>query len=132
MTKILLDTNAYSEFMSGNKLVFDYIIEAEEIYLSTVMIGELFAGFHGGKKYTQNKEDLKSFINKDGIKIINVSLETAEIFGEIKAELSKKGKMIPLNDIWIAAHTIETGSKIITFDSHFKQISKLRIWEELK
>jgi predicted nucleic acid-binding protein len=132
MTKILLDTNAYSEFMSGNKLVFDYIIEAEEIYLSTVMIGELFAGFQGGRKYSKNKEDLKSFISKDGIKIINVSLETAEIFGEIKAELSKKGKMIPLNDIWIAAHTIETGSKIITFDSHFKQINGLRVWEELR
>jgi predicted nucleic acid-binding protein len=132
MTKILLDTNAYSEFMSGNKLVFDYIIEAEEIYLSTVMIGELFAGFQGGKKYIKNKEELKSFINKDGVKIKNVSIETAEIFGEIKFELSKKGKMIPLNDIWIAAHTIETGSKIITFDSHFKQINGLRIWEELK
>jgi len=36
MTKILFDTNAYSEFMSGNSLVFDYIVEAEEIYLSTV------------------------------------------------------------------------------------------------
>jgi predicted nucleic acid-binding protein len=129
MTKILLDTNAYSEFMSGNKLVFEYIIEAEEVYLSTVMLGELFAGFHGGKKCTKNKEDLKIFIEKDGIKIINVSLETAEIFGEIKSGLSKKGKMIPLNDIWIAAHTIETGSKLITFDSHFKQISGLRIWE---
>ena len=132
MTKILLDTNAYSEFMSGNKFVFDYIIEAEEIYLSTVMLGELFAGFQGGKKYLRNKEDLKSFISKDGIKIINVSIETAEIFGEIKSELSKKGKMIPLNDIWIAAHTIETGSKLITLDSHFKQINGLRIWEELK
>jgi predicted nucleic acid-binding protein len=118
--------------MSGNKLVFDYIIEAEEIYLSTVMIGELFAGFQGGKKYTRNKEDLKNFMDKDGIKIINVSIETAEIFGEIKSELSKKGKMIPLNDIWIAAHTIETGSKLITFDSHFKQVNGLRIWEELK
>ena len=132
MTKILLDTNAYSEFMSGNRLVFDYIIEAEEIYLSTVMIGELFAGFQGGKKYTKNKEDLKSFINKDGIKIITVTIETAEIFGELKAGLTKKGKMIPLNDIWIAAHNIETGSKLITFDSHFKQINGLRIWEELK
>ena len=132
MTKILLDTNAYSEFMSGNRLVFDYIIEAEEIYLSTVMIGELFAGFQGWKKYTKNKEDLKSFINKDGIKIITVTIETAEIFGELKAGLSKKGKMIPLNDIWIAAHNIETGSKLITFDSLFKQINGLRIWEELK
>ena len=132
MTKILLDTNAYSEFMSGNQSVFNYIIEAEEIYLSTVMIGELFAGFQGGKKYIKNKEDLKTFIDKDGIKIINVSIETAEIFGEIKSELSKKGKMIPLNDIWIAAHTIETGSKLITYDSHFKQIKGLRLWDELK
>lgn len=132
MTKILLDTNAYSEFMSGNEKVFDYIIEAEEIYLSTVMIGELFAGFYGGKKYTKNKEELKEFIEKDGIRIIDVSIETAEIFGELKTELSKKGKMIPLNDIWIAAHSVETGSKLITFDSHFKHINGLRIWEELK
>ena len=132
MKKILLDTNAYSGFMSGNELVFNYIIEAEEIYLSTVMIGELFAGFQGGKKYSQNREDLKQFMSKDGIKIINVTIETAEIFGEIKAELSKKGKMIPLNDIWIASHAIETGSKLITFDTHFKQINSVRIWEELK
>jgi tRNA(fMet)-specific endonuclease VapC len=132
MTKILLDTNAYSEFMSGNQSVFNYIIEAEEIYLSTVMIGELFAGFQGGKRYTKNKEDLKTFIDKDGIKIINVSIETAEIFGEIKSELSKKGKMIPLNDIWIAAHAIETGSKLITYDAHFKQIKGLRLWDEIK
>ena len=132
MTKILLDTNAYSEFMVGNRSVFDYIIEAEEIYLSSVMIGELFAGFRGGKKYIKNKEDLKVFLNKDGIRVINVTIETAEIFGELKSELSKKGKMIPLNDIWIAAHTIETGSKLITFDAHFKQINGLRIWEELK
>jgi tRNA(fMet)-specific endonuclease VapC len=131
MTKILLDTNAYSEFMSGNKLVFDYLIEAETIYISTVMIGELFAGFQGGKKYTQNKEELKIFLNKNGVQIVNVTIETAEIFGEIKSELSKKGKMIPLNDIWIAAHTIETGSKIITFDSHFKNINGLRVWNEL-
>jgi len=29
MTKILFDTNAYSEFMSGNSLVFDCIVEVE-------------------------------------------------------------------------------------------------------
>jgi tRNA(fMet)-specific endonuclease VapC len=54
MKKILLDTNAYSGFMSGDQLVFEYLVEAEIIYLSTVMIGELFAGFHGGSKFTQN------------------------------------------------------------------------------
>ena len=132
MTKILLDTNAYSSFLSGDKSVFDYIVEAEVIYISTIVIGELFAGFHGGGKLSQNREELKSFLKKDGVEVIDVTIETAEIFGEIKAGLSKKGKMIPLNDIWIAAHSIETGSKLVTYDKHFKNISGLRIWEELK
>ena len=132
MTKILLDTNAYSSFLSGDKSVFDYIIEAEVIYISAIVIGELFAGFHGGGKLSQNREELKSFLSKDGVEVIDVTVETAEIFGEIKAGLSKKGKMIPLNDIWIAAHSIETGSKLVTYDKHFKSISGLRIWEELK
>jgi tRNA(fMet)-specific endonuclease VapC len=130
--KILLDTNAYSGFMNGNQVVLDYIIESEITYISTIMLGELFAGFHGGKKYLSNVEDLKIFLQKDGIKIIDVTIETSEIFGEIKAELSKKGKMIPLNDIWIASHAMETGAKLLTYDLHFKNISGLRVWEELK
>jgi tRNA(fMet)-specific endonuclease VapC len=131
MNKILLDTNAYSGFMAGEKIVFDYIIEAETIYVSTVMIGELYAGFRGGKKYSANCAELKAFLSKEGIKIIDVTIETSEIFGEVKFELKKRGKMIPLNDIWIAAHTIETGSKLITKDTHFLNIPGLRLWDEI-
>jgi hypothetical protein len=34
-----------------------------------------------------------------GIRVLDVSVETAEIFGEIKVGLSKKSTMIPLNDM---------------------------------
>jgi tRNA(fMet)-specific endonuclease VapC len=132
MKKILLDTNAYSAFMAGDKRVFDSMIEAEVIYISTVMLGELFAGFHGGQKFNQNNDELRRFLSKDSIHVIDVTIETAEIFGEIKSGLVKQGTMIPLNDIWIAAHTIETGSKLITYDDHFKHVNGLRVWEELK
>ncbi len=132
MKKILLDTNAYTAFMYGDQIVFDYIIESEKIFVSTIMAGELFAGFIGGKKYLENVRELKQFLQKDGVITLDVTIETSEIFGEIKAELSKKGKMIPINDIWIAAHAIETGSKLITYDVHFKNINGLRIWEELR
>ncbi len=131
MTKILLDTNAYSAFMQGDKRVFEYIVESEVIYISTVVVGELFAGFHGGGKLTQNREEFRSFLRKDGVEVIDVTIETAEIYGEIKAGLRKKGTMLPLNDIWIAAHSIETGSKLVTYDKHFISIDGLRIWEEL-
>jgi len=132
MMKILLDTNAYSGFMNGDQRVLDSIIEAETVYLSTIMIGELFAGFIGGNKYASNVDELKSFMNKEGVSILDVTIETSEIFGEIKAELSKKGKMIPLNDIWIAAHALETGSKLVTYDTHFSDITGLRLWDAFR
>lgn len=131
MTKILLDTNAYSGFMTGDRRVFDAIIESRDIYISTIVIGELFAGFRGGTRFQENKLELKQFLSKPGVQIIDVSMETAAIFGEIKNTLRTNGTMIPLNDIWIAAHTIETGSKLITFDLHFRNIAGLRVWEQI-
>jgi len=47
------------------------------------MIGELFAGFIGGNKYASNVEKLKSFMNNEGVSILNVTTETSEIFGEL-------------------------------------------------
>lgn len=73
----------------------------------------------------------KKNLSKEGIRIINVTIETSEVFGDLKAQLKKKGKMIPLNGIWIAAHAIETGSKLITKDKHFTDIPGLRVWDEL-
>ncbi len=118
--------------MGGDKKVFDYIVESEIVYMSTIVIGELFAGFYRGERLTQHREELRAFLDKDGVEVIDVSIETAEIFGEIKASLSKEGKMIPLNDIWIAAHSVETGAKLISYDTHFKSICGLRIWNVLQ
>ena len=82
MKKILLDTNAYTAFMNGVKLVFDHIIDSENIYISTIMAGELFAGFIGGKKYSENIDELKKFLKKDGVITLAVTIETSEIFLE--------------------------------------------------
>ncbi len=131
MKKILLDTNAYSSFLRGNNAVFEALVEADVVYMSVIVLGELLAGFRSGKQYVLNLERLKNFLDKDGVQVVDASLETAEIFGDLKAELAKKGGMIPINDIWIAAHTIETGAKLITFDTHFQHIVGLRVWDGL-
>ena len=51
-----------------------------------------------------------------------------DIFGWLKYQLKLAGTPIPINDVWIAAHAIETGSMLITFDSHFDRIPGLRLW----
>ena len=59
-----------------------------------------------------------------------VTAETGEVFGQIKNELQKAGTPIPLNDVWLAAQAMETGSVIVSFDAHFDQVSGLRRWTQ--
>jgi tRNA(fMet)-specific endonuclease VapC len=126
MKKILLDTNAYVAFMKGSPEVLDAIAEADLVLMSVVVLGELFTGFYGGSKFQRNKEQLDIFLEKSKVKLLNVTYETSEVFGEIKNKLKKAGTPVPINDVWIAAQAIETGSKLATLDDHFDRISGIR------
>lgn len=85
---------------------------------------------NNGSKEKYNKDVLSSFLSKPTVKLLNTTLETAELFGRIKAQLKKAGTPVPVNDIWIAAQGIESDSTIITFDKHFQKIPGIRVWPE--
>ncbi len=129
MKQILLDTNAYSRLLAGNQDVLDVVASAEVVFMSIFVLGELHGGFAGGSKKRENIRLLNRFLEKTTVKILNATWETAEIFGEIKNNLKQSGTPIPINDVWIAAHALETGSVVVTFDEHFKQVPGLRLWE---
>jgi len=126
--KILLDTNAYSSFLGGDTDVFNLIVSADVVQVSTIVIGELYFGFYGGNKFQQNKDRLESFLKKSNVRVIGITLETSEIFGELQNNLKRQGKPIPVNDVWIAAQAIENGAKLVTYDAHFENVSGLRLW----
>ena len=128
MNRILLDTNAYTAFLTGNERVLNALAEAETTFFSATVIGELYAGFCGGNRLKENKALLARFLQKSNVRVLDVTAETGEVFGQIKTELQKAGTPIPLNDIWPAAQAMETGSVIVSFDAHFDQVSGLRRW----
>ncbi|MCD6533338.1 MAG: type II toxin-antitoxin system VapC family toxin [Deltaproteobacteria bacterium] len=128
MKNILLDTNCYSAYLTGDERVLNALVEAESVYMSIFVLGELFAGFRGGSKRQQNLDYLKQFLTKKTVKILDATMETAEIFGDLKEKLKKNGSPIPINDVWIAAHALETSSVLITYDAHFQNITGLRRW----
>ncbi len=131
MKKILLDTNAYSAYLTGDEKVFNEIISADVIFLSIFVLTELLTGFKGGKKETQNQEYLYQFISKPGVVLLNATIDTSHFFAEIKNYLKKNGSPLPINDIWIASHTLETDSLLITYDNHFKYIPQIKCWNIL-
>ena len=82
----------------------------------------------GGLKEEENRQILNRFLLKPTVKILNATIETAEIFGMLKSRLKKTGTPLPINDVWIAAHSVETGSVLVTFDKHFSKINEIRLW----
>ena len=87
MKKILLDTNAYTSYLAGDHEVLDALAQSETVYLSIFVLGELYAGFKGGRKELENLKILRLFIQKPSVSILEASNETAEIFGKLKNDL---------------------------------------------
>lgn len=59
------------------------------------------------------------------VRLLPITWDTADLFGRISAELRKKGRPIPTNDIWIAAHAMEANADLISSDPHFGHIEGL-------
>lgn len=57
--------------------------------------------------------------------LLPVTLVTADRFGRIAATLRRKGRPLPTNDIWIAAHAMESGADLLSFDGHFEHVEGL-------
>jgi len=127
--KILLDTNALSALWRGNERVLDALDQADNVLISIVVIGELHAGFRGGTRIRENRMRLAAFLTKPTVRILELSVETAEIYGQIKDTLRRAGTPIPINDVWLSAQAIETGAILITFDNHFSKVAGVRLWE---
>jgi len=128
--KVLLDTNAYSGFKRGHPEVMDRVRRSGGVLLSTIVAGELLFGFHRGSRYARNRADLEAFLERREVILVPVTLATADRFGRISSALRRKGRPIPANDVWIAAHTMESGAELLSFDDHFAAIDGL-VWTRL-
>lgn len=123
--KVLLDTDAYSALMRGHPGVAERVRRAERVLVSAIVAGELLFGFRHGSRYERNRRDLESFLQNPFVQLVAVTFATADRFGRIAAALHTKGTPIPTNDIWIAAHAMETGGDLLSFDRHYALVDGL-------
>ena len=121
--RILLDSNAYSSLMRGDERISAVVRDATEILMSAVVIGELLYGFrNGGSRFERNAAGLRSFLDNPYVSLVPVGPVTADRYSRIAAALRAKGRPIPTNDVWIAAHAMETGADLLSADRHFEAV----------
>lgn len=123
--RVVLDTSAYSRLRAGVRRIIDLVARAEVVYLPTIVLGELEAGFELGRRAAENRVALREFLAENFAAVLPVTPDVARVYGGIFAELRRAGTPLPVNDIWIAACTIDAGGHLVTFDRDFDRIGRL-------
>ncbi len=125
--KLMLDTNRYKDFCSGEVTVFSAIKKAETVVFPFIVIAELKAGFACGTKAKKNEAVLSRFLNEKYVQTIYANKETIFHYANLYKQLREQGTPIPTNDLWIAALTIQYNMILGTRDKHFKNIPQISL-----
>ena len=123
--RILLDTSAYSSLFMGDEKTRTILQEVNEVALTPVILGELLAGFSGGRFETRNRELLNEFLSTPRVRTYPVDGETSERYAAIWLHLRSQGTPIPTNDLWIAASAMQHGMTVLTADRHFLKVPQV-------
>jgi tRNA(fMet)-specific endonuclease VapC len=122
--KFLLDTNIAIAFLTDDETL-QQPESSSELFISSTAIGELFYGALNSNKIDDNIQRLVDFV-RDTVSV-PCDNDTAQIYGEIKTSLRKKGRPIPDNDIWIAASAMQHSLSLATRDEHFVNVDRLNV-----
>ena len=122
--KYLLDTNVVIALFAGDSVVADFLEKAEEVFIPSIVIGELYYGARKSSRVQGNIARVDEFAASNVV--LGCDAETAYWYGIVKDKLRQRGHPIPENDIWIAALALQYDLALVTYDVHFTEVENLQ------
>lgn len=122
---MIIDTNVYSALDRGEATAVDAIRGQASLDVPLNVIAELHYGFLNGTRVAENKARLSRFLAQDGVRVLEPTLVTANIYAQLALHCRQVGRAVSNNDIWIAALAHENEAPLITFDVDFVVFSDL-------
>jgi len=94
--------------------------------VSAIVAAELFAGAAKSARRAKNEMVLRQFLSR--ATVLDWPTEAAALYGEIRATLERRGKLIGLFDMLIAAHALARDATLITSNvAEFRRVEGLRV-----
>jgi len=99
--------------------------EASSCCISTIILYELYVGAELSGVPAKQKQVIDEFV--DGLTLLQYDNHAAQHSSEIRAVLTRQGKLIGPNDLLIAGHARSLGLKLITGNlGEFDRVDGLR------
>lgn len=124
----MLDTNIAIHVIKRRPIEMLEIFNqhAGQLCISTITLAELLHGVEKSEFVEKNLRNVENFISR--LEVLDYANKAASHYGDIRADLERKGKIIGVNDLHIAGHARSEGLIIVTNNTReFERVSGLRI-----
>jgi len=133
MLKYMLDTNIAIHVIKRRpiEMLQTFNQHAGQLCISSITLAELLHGVEKSSFVEKNLKNVEDFISR--LDVLEYGNKAASHYGEIRADLERKGTIIGVNDLHIAGHARSEGLVIVTNNTkEFKRVSGLRLenWVE--
>lgn len=128
MLKYMLDTNIaiYVIKRKPIKILNIFNLHARRMVISAITHAELLHGVEKSSAPERNLRQVEDFVSR--LVVLEYGSKAAAHYGQIRAELEKKGATIGLNDLHIAGHARSEGLILVTNNvREFERVNALRI-----
>jgi len=128
MFKYMLDTNIVIYVIKRRPLELLEIFNEHvgHMCISSITLAELLHGAEKSEQQEHNLKQVEDFISR--LVVLSYDEKSAAHYGNIRADLERKGKTIGVNDLHIAGHARGEGLILVTNNEReFNRVEGLRI-----
>ena len=135
MLKYMLDTNIVIYVIKRRPIEILEVFNAHagQMCISSITLAELLHGVEKSSMITKNLRKVEDFVSR--LEVLPYENSAASHYGDIRANLEKKGTVIGVNDLHIAAHARSEGQILVSNNvREFERVEGLRLenWIESK
>jgi len=128
MLKYMLDTNIaiYVIKRRPPQMLSVFNEHAGQMCISAVTLAELIHGAEKSERKAHNLAQVEDFVSR--LVVLDYTPKAAAHYGDIRADLERKGTPIGVNDLHIAGHARSEGLVLVTNNlREFERVEGLRL-----
>jgi predicted nucleic acid-binding protein len=123
VSEAVLDTSLLVDILDGKQPAIDRLKNLRAAYLPIFAVAEIYFMAENSQNRDVNYARVASLC--DQFQLLNITLDVARVYAEVRKEVLKTHPRMPAHDLWIAASARHLNLPVVSNDKHFAAIPHL-------